>query len=287
MDDLVPQRSYAELLAISTQRGRALRRRRHALQATGPVLTAVVLLAGPWSPAHSGTDSLREVPATRPSQVAPLGPEGLPRPNSAVVGTTAGSAAAGPSAAGGTGADATRPRSGPAVHFSLQGRIGTNRAVSFGDARGDGVVGLSGTGQDGSASAASADGVDIVGMRFESTPDGLRVTMTLAGPHRSDSTYYADLTDSVTGCRLRLELGGTEPDGFVDECTDQRLHNTPEVVDPSLDVLVAQVPWSLFPTDVAPGHVFTDLDGVSLQGLATGYSQADVATTSARLGPLR
>jgi hypothetical protein len=111
--------------------------------------------------------------------------------------------------------------------------------------------------------------------------------MTLAGPHRSDSAYYADLTDSVTGCRLRVQLGGTQPDGFVDECTGQSLHKTPEVVDPSLDVLVAEVPWSMFPHDVSPGHVFTDLDGVALQGLATGYSQADVATTSQQFGPLR
>jgi hypothetical protein len=287
VDDLVPRRSYDELLAFSTRRGTALRRRRHALQATGPVLTAaVVLLATLWSPARGGTDSLHELPATQPTQGAPTAPDRAARPNAAGTRSTdVGGASSAELPGAGPAGDQPLPQ--PGVHFSRPGPVGTDRSLGFGDARGDGVLVLSGTGPDSSAGAASADGVDIVAMRFEADADGLRVTMTLAGPHRSDSAYYADLTDSVTGCRLRVQLGGTQPDGFVDECTGQSLHKTPEVVDPSLDVLVAEVPWSMFPHDVSPGHVFTDLDGVALQGLATGYSQADVATTSQQFGPLR
>jgi hypothetical protein len=289
-DDLVPSRTWNVLIALSTARGRVLRRRRRALQAAAPVSAAAVLvLTGVLLTGQAaGHDSLTEVPADRHHLTTPEPTPPHPRPNTART-VTGGewapppaaprSQPARPAPAGHALPPTALPTSSVAVHHS---------SVAFDDARGDGV--LTGSDVQGvpnpAGPAASDDAMDVLAMRFESDQHGVTITMTLAGAHRTDASYTGTLTDSRTGCQLKVYLGGADPDGYYDSCSTTGDYTfLPTVVDPSTSVLRAVVPWSWFPADVSP-HRALGLEGTTYAtSPAGGYQPWDRATTSRKLEP--
>ena len=293
-DDLLPGRSWEELIAVSTRRGRVLRRRRRAAMATPPLAavaaltTGITLLTG-----GSGSESLRPLPADSPTPSVTRLHLPPSRPNVERSVSGAEGVALGPSGpATPTPSLSLRPLAG-------QGRLPAPTRLSFhsattvfGDERGDGAP--SGVGiidpalPGGSTRAASNDAVDILRMTFEARSEGLTITMRLAGPHRDDAYYLAHLTDASTGCELEVWLGGPQPDGFFDGCAaESRFVFTPPVVDPDESTLQATVPWSMLPKRVDPRHAFSDLDGLTRVQSAGGASTPiDEAVTSQKLGPV-
>jgi hypothetical protein len=133
----------------------------------------------------------------------------------------------------------------------------------------------------------SDDALDIVTVDFDAQRGGLQITMTLAGAHRDDGRYWAYLTDTKTGCRLQVLLGGPDPDGFWDSCSSG-WHAVPTRIDPSASVLQALLPWSALPRDVDPRHAFGSLYGETTYTNAGGGTLvSDDATTSQTMGPVR
>jgi hypothetical protein len=158
--------------------------------------------------------------------------------------------------------------------------------LTFSDATGD----ASPEAADGVPAVSPADdpSLDIVKMRIEGTPSGIRATMWLAGPYTSDGVYWARLTDARTGCRLDIDLGGANPDGAFLTCPggSSTLISNVNTADPSYTELVAVVPYRLLPEQLSPRDRFTKVSGLTQpnpQGQRMG--DADSATTSKTIGP--
>jgi hypothetical protein len=292
---LRPARGYDELLATSMARGRVLRRRRHVLQSTpfAAVLAGVVAVtfsAGPGGP--HGLERLKttDTPASSPTPtaVAPVLP--TPRPN---VAQPAAHAPAPVVPAGrperpvsATQAPATRDQAGKPA--PTHGLTVIPQVLDFADPTGDA------TAQGAPVSAASDPALDITGMRFETTQDGLRVSMRVAGAYSTNGGYDAYLTDARTGWQIQLVLGGYyrdyayavqwSPAGTVANEIYIALPFTPE---PSSQELVAVIPWQSFPSVVSPRDRFTTISGQTRQMTPTGNGVvADNAPTSSDFGPM-
>jgi hypothetical protein len=183
--DLLPSRSWDELVATSIARGRTLRRRRRAAHATAPVLAVSALAAVlVWQPRATGHDSLTVVPAL-PGPTHAVQVTQQTRPN---VQPGAGRAGSGATAVGPTAPQTARDTPVPRndVHFSRSATVPPHR-LSFSDVRGDAVPGVGSSGGTAVGPSASDDALDILSVRVESLKTGLSVTMRLAPAHRHDA----------------------------------------------------------------------------------------------------
>jgi hypothetical protein len=272
----VPSRSYDELMDLSMNRGRRLRRRRRMIT-TMPAVTALVavgLIGIPslMSQPGSGTDKVKVVtPANpRPSHSDNTRPTQPSRAHSSgrAGGAAPATAQISPGANGGQRANVPPPSGlGPAHQLSPA-------TVTFDDLVGDG------TPQGASAATASQPALDITKMTFTADTKGIRISMQLAGAYRDDGLYYAYFTDQTTGCSYSGIVGGAYHDSISWTCgTSSDNHYLPATVDPQSDVLVSYVPFDLMPAGVRSTDVFTQLHGTTYVANAAN-TQYDTASTT-------
>lgn len=289
-DDIQPSRPWDELIAVSTRRGRQIRRRRQAMWASGPlgviVIGAAVLLSG----GAGGADSLRVVPPAAPEKApAPLTAPIVKTTQPAAVGNDPTTAHANAVAAdpGSRMAGATGPKPIRSHGLAAAVRSGAPVAVThlptvtFTDAAGDG------TPRSAPVGTTNDPAYDILRMTYTATRAGLQIDMWLAGNNSGDGFYRATLTDPSSGCTLSVVLGGSWDDDYTDSCSNQPTV-LPDVVDPSADHLRAVIPFGLFPSDVEPSHRLSGLGGttesMSSVGTATLY---DTASSPQQIRPTR
>lgn len=295
-DDLQPARPWDELIATSMRRGRTLRRRRRVLTAGPPLLllAAAAVLAVLPGTGGLADESLVQVPVEERTPPPPVdGTQRLPQVHPLLPAGPSTSVSAGRAAGALAPHTDRRGGSAPVTVPSTQEQRAGRTVVAFSDARGDGnpsrPYGLATAPPLPGQSAASDEALDILAMEFRATEGGLRITMRLAGAHRSDARYSAYLTDRSTGCRLQVLVGGPEPDGFWNSCdASGQWHSVPNRIDPGAHELQAVLPWAALPADVSPRHVLGDLMGeTSSTNPGGGTVFADDARTSQTLGPWR
>lgn len=288
-EELLPSRSWDELLHTSRRRGRALRRRRRLALASPVLGVAVALAALPLALGSGGSDTLIVPPAdTATAQPTPVPSDDVTVP-SAQVGPAAPTRLAGRGGAAEPAPDAGRAPREP-VRQALRRDVPTRApaaplprppaftptVVAFDDATGDAEP----TGGQ-AGGVASEPRHDIVRMRFVAERDGVRVRMVLAADRSADGAHFARLfTDD--GCELVLLLG-REDDLYATRCGSTGPYSdyfaAPPTTDPSPRELEMFLPYDAFPPAVRPSEPLSGLRGETrLPHAIGGTTLVDAAT---------
>lgn len=263
--NLVPHRSWDELIATSRRRGTSLRRRRRALL-SAPPLAVVVLMSGlSWVPlAQPQQDrvvtDVAEVPDTATAAPEANDAEAPPAPAPPDGGTAPAPAPAGGRTSGGTGSSAraggapktvVRPPSiRPVPGRPPAASAPAEPAVTFSDMKFDARA----TRDSEAVYTQSRDEYDIVEMRLTAGGRGVSVEMLVLGEPSEYGAYYALLTDASTGCTLKVLMRVDDRDSFTVACpaspVSSRVNLAPTADEGS--TLRAFVPYEAFPRSVSP-----------------------------------
>ena len=295
-DQLVPTRTWDELITASALRGRRLRRRRHVALAVPLVVVVMGAAALPLSAAlrhPTSSDSLVTTPAGPHDLPVPTtsGPTSAPRLPTGAVGAAQvrtprlepepdPARGAGAPAAAGRGVSHRADRDAKTL-APASARIRSPHVVRFDDARGDAepTRGVSG-------GVGSEPSHDVLRMEFTAEPDGVRMRMQLAVDRDPRASYFARMTTD-DGCEIVMWLGPTK-DAYNVRCvavgpaSDYVYVQT--VHDRSARDLEAFLPYADFPPQVRPEADMAIVKGETRLPVPGGGTRlVDEATTAERL----
>lgn len=290
---VVPDRDWDELITASMKRGRTLRRRRRVL-ATSPVAAVLAIIvaipiSGVFDRNHDGLARLHTTnvgPAQ--SKTSAPEPDGTPSPDpvqqiSPGPGSLVPASAAPPA---NSSSDGRRSPVIPSDAKTAAHKLTSKPAVlSYADASGDATPQAGSPAPENPAAPAASDPtLDITHMTLTADRRSIRIAMDLLGNYRTDGYYLAWLTDSRTGCRLTVLLGGPYHDMLWWTCGSKSGSHFLAATPDTSRHLVATLALSDLPGGAKPGDTLTSISGETrLVHPADGQWPYDEATTSSLL----